>query len=380
MCGIVFIHRADGHPAAKMTLKRYEAQKTRGRSGFGYVSVNREGFLNDYIRAADETDIMKEVKTDASPTIMFHHRMPTSTPNFAEAAHPIKVSNKKLTNDFYVIHNGIISNADSLKSLHEKDGFLYTTEIAQEYKTKAGRVYSTDPVFNDSEVLAVEIAQCLGGLKETIDVFGSAAFVAIEARKSDSKVVKIHYGRNHRNPLKVANKHFFISITSEGEGDEPKADMLFSLDLKTGVTESRELEIGNRYGAMRSAGYSYSEKQDDDDWYVGQGYRKNKWPKKWEKNEQGTYVPIRHLELPARIDGPVPSPFSVKREDETKDRSPEDELMELYADKANIDDLIAYGKEQELFDETVSYENRLIVILKQIQDIEDFITKKTLTD
>jgi hypothetical protein len=47
----------------------------------------------------------------------------------------MKVSNKMLKFDYYVVHNGMISNDEELKKEHEKLGFAYTTKC-MEYQSK----------------------------------------------------------------------------------------------------------------------------------------------------------------------------------------------------------------------------------------------------
>lgn len=93
MCGIVYVRRHDGKPAAKSVRKRYHNQKARGTEGFGYVAV-QNGRVVSVARAQTEHEIMQKLEQETADEILFHHRMPTSGPNVEEMAHPILVEHK----------------------------------------------------------------------------------------------------------------------------------------------------------------------------------------------------------------------------------------------------------------------------------------------
>ncbi len=172
MCGLCFVTRFDGHSAKKKIRKLYFHQKSRGTSGYGYVSV-AEGKVGT-ARAIDEKGIMEFLNEEQSNTILFHHRTPTSTPNVVESTHPIEVKNKILEHDYYVAHNGIISNADTLKKKHEGLGFEYTTELEKVWKTKKNHYYKDEVIFNDSEALAIEVALVIEGKQDCVQVLISS--------------------------------------------------------------------------------------------------------------------------------------------------------------------------------------------------------------
>lgn len=271
MCGITFIHRLDKRVANKSILKRYHKQKSRGSDGFGYVAIQNNK-LKSYKRAKLESQIKTFIEKEKAETILFHHRFPTSTPNFKESAHPIKVSNMSLKYDYYLVHNGIITNADDLKEKHEALGFIYNTEIKKKFLT-SGQTY-TQSCFNDSEALAIDIALAIDKGTNKIEAKGSIAFIVAKVHKSSNNVVAIYYGRNTGNPLKIGKTKDLISIGSESEGTIVPAEVLFKLDLKTGETTQASLDIpeytsysygyGN-YGYRTSDGYTTTFGDDDED-------------------------------------------------------------------------------------------------------------------
>lgn len=271
MCGIVYSIRFSGNPVAKKIRKQYYRQCERGKQGFGYVSVSLEGRVKEYARATTEDEIMKKLKADSSHEIMFHHRFPTSTPNFEEAAHPIFVSNPLLRYDYYVVHNGVITNDDELKEKHDALGYKYTTEVKQQWVGKKG-VISETVKYNDSEALAIEIARDLDGEKKGLTACkGSIAFICMQVLKGKNEVVKTYFGRNTSNPLKYnLVDGAYLLVSSTGEGKDCFPDYLYELDYETQTVESKYYCIGSGYSHI--AGYG------------------TKWPKDWDKDEDD-YTP-----------------------------------------------------------------------------------------
>lgn len=269
MCGIIFIDRADQKSASKMVLKRYNSQKTRGKEGFGFISIDTAKGIGKWFRSTDEAGIKKALEGINDPTILFHHRQPTSTPNFAEATHPIAVINELLDHNYYVIHNGIISNDKELREKHRALNFEYTTEITKIFKTKENEY--TSEMFNDSEAFAIELAQVLDGQKTTIDAKGSIAFIALQVSRSTGKILNVYFGRNYSNPLKMENTREFLSLTSEGTGTLVDANKLYKYNPLSREVTSAPLQIGESYYSydkekfIPQASYSNSGVYDNDD-------------------------------------------------------------------------------------------------------------------
>src|SRR5688572_20172174 len=115
MCGIIYARRFDGKAVGEIVAKRYRAQRSRGHAGFGYAAVGEAVAVR---RAEIERHILEPLTASRASEILFHHRLPTSTPNVLDATHPIVVSHVSLTHEYYVVHNGIIDNADELHATH----------------------------------------------------------------------------------------------------------------------------------------------------------------------------------------------------------------------------------------------------------------------
>lgn len=241
MCGLVFVSKKDNTPARKAVWKRYEAQKQRGTDGYGFISI-KNGKIVNIVRHKHATETEKDLLKETADTILFHHRTPTSTENMVEATHPIEVKNPILEHDYYLAHNGIITNEDELKKEHEAKGFVYTTVIRYKTITRIGKYCAEE--FNDSEALAVDMALVLDGKKDKIDARGSIAFICLQVEKGTDKVKSVFYGRNYSNPLNIQRDKDFLSITSTGMGSEVEEDVLFKIDVESGLTTERKLKMG----------------------------------------------------------------------------------------------------------------------------------------
>lgn len=293
MCGIIAAVSVDGRPVNELVLEQFEDQKHRGTRGFGAAmllpseewdkneSIKRIGehylTLEQNIENAKEEDkpfwqerldelkklVTKVTKASTNPEekpvvsfmlnsaapeqivrtlrstgeiktildlylnksnlVLFHHRMPTSSENLCSQTHPILISNPMLKYDYLIAHNGVIHNEYMLKKKHEELGFQYSTEIKEK----------TTRNFNDSEVIATEIALKLEGLKDEVEASGSAAIIGIRLTKGTRKPLTLFYGRNDGNPLKASRNNHYIFISSEGRGEAVDASQMTFIDLTT---------------------------------------------------------------------------------------------------------------------------------------------------
>lgn len=228
MCGIVVVSRKDGKPAAKAVLKRFEKQRMRGQKGFGFVAI-QDNKVVAWHRSESEEEIRNALYKVKATEIWFHHRMPTSTPNFKEAAHPLLVENKALLDhSYFILHNGVITNDDELYKEHVKLGFSYETKFDQTYKTKEGKEYVQGFKFNDSESLAIDAALALEGKQGSLKTRGSAAVVGLVVDGHDV-IARFAY-RNDGNPLKIKEDKHMFTMTSEGEGEAMPSDHVYLIE------------------------------------------------------------------------------------------------------------------------------------------------------
>lgn len=272
MCGIVtVIGGSRSTNVSKKVWDDYLKQKGRGSQGFGYCAVKNGRVKVE--RAEKESEIHKKLKKENASIIMYHHRFPTSTINVEECAHPIYVSHKDLDYDYYVIHNGVITNPDSLKKIHEDKGYIYNTELKYRSRTDyisniTGRKYfieddNTKSEYNDSEALAIEVAQYLDGEKGKIETIGSVAFVAMQVHKTgegSGKLFKIHYGHNTKNPLTKEMVNGNVVIKSVG-GTEIETNKIFTIEYNLEgrpISESeKDADCGYESQYDKDRGYNY---------------------------------------------------------------------------------------------------------------------------
>ena len=234
-------------PVVKSLLKRYEKQKNRGTQGFGYVTI-KDGMVSEPRRQQFEYFIKEDLKKDDTAScVMFHHRFPTSTENFAEVTHPIVVDNKMLKNKYFVIHNGVMRNEDELKKKWVELGFVYTTDIKTvTARTIGGKTTKeeTTEAFNDSESFAIDLALVLDGKKKEIESVGSIAFICLETTKK-GKVVALHYGHNGGNPLVKEDNNAIFFLKSTGSGEDVPEDKIYSYFYATKQTIVKDIKIGS---------------------------------------------------------------------------------------------------------------------------------------
>lgn len=228
MCGIF------GTKSYKKLIKKYNKQRTRGYQGFGVLNVTKSGKIEIY-RQTEEQDFIKDltkIKDKGGKFCFVHHRFPTSTKNLKSQTHPIKVTDKKFEFDYYLMHNGVISNTNELKAKHDKLGIEYSSLLT--YKTTMssfmGKSTWYEYKWNDSNSLAVELARLIENQTEDLDtVKGTFAFIMVQVNKKTGKFHKVFVGRNSGNPLMIDD---FGSFGSEIGTSTIIPGKLFELNVK----------------------------------------------------------------------------------------------------------------------------------------------------
>jgi hypothetical protein len=261
MCGLIYVRRKDGGNAAETVEHAYQQQKSRGTRGFGYVAI---GKTSEVKRAESEETILKKLKTEKSSEILFHHREPTSTPNYVDVTHPIRVEHERLSHAYYLIHNGIISNDYERKAAHEKKGFAYTTTVKIENRT-LNHTYTAEQ-FNDSEALAIDFARYIDGQTKSIRARGSMAFICLQVEKPSGRPLALYAARNDSSPLRMYENDKLFALISEGGTRSLPVNTLWRYDYGTGrTTESplilpdiARMSYGSYYPTTYSSGYDWN--------------------------------------------------------------------------------------------------------------------------
>lgn len=251
MCGLAFVKskkkKGKYRPVAQRIADLYRSQIHRGKEGFGYIAI-ADGRIVNVARATSEVSIMGQLMKEKAGIILFHHRFPTSTKNVLMATHPIFVSNDELTYDYYVAHNGVITNDTKLKLEHEKIGYRYTTQFTEiTYAVQAGgknveKLTQTSPVFNDSEAFAIELARYLEGKSDSVGIMGAVAFWAVAVRKGTNEVTEIMYGKNFGRDLCIKENNKYIEVSSE-TGRDVRDMRIFSYMAEDGFETLYEMDF-----------------------------------------------------------------------------------------------------------------------------------------
>ena len=262
MCGLAFVATKKQKYTGKRVYDLYTKQKSRGKDGFGYIAI-QDGKIVNLKRTLTEEGVKKTIFEETAEIILLHHRYPTSTPNTLGTAHPIFVSNDELEYDYYVMHNGVISNHRSLKNDHDELGYVYNTEyIEKTYITYNNGVSEFltegDTKYNDSESLAIEIARYFEGKHHTIDAVGAAAVFVVTLEKGTKNVIDIAYGQNYGRSLARQDKKGWVLIASEGPGKEVPPMKFYHFNPKTFVTTESDMSMDKGYKSQMGYGSNWN--------------------------------------------------------------------------------------------------------------------------
>jgi len=255
MCGIVGAYNwkkalGDANDWVKGEMSD---QLSRGKEGSGMVLFGSKRKVITF-RNTDMSGAFVDLKLERAPGILFHHRWPTSSPNWIGQTHPIEVDNAELKWKWLVIHNGIISNVEERRKAHEKAGYRYTTHfISQE----AGKDIDD---CNDSEALAIDIVRSLEGKADKIESLGPAAWAAVQIDKETEVATGFWFGRNSGNPLMLDldKKNGYIRFSSEGTGESIAVDKAYCFCLTTKKLKEFDLKIPEFTPHLKPTSYGWT--------------------------------------------------------------------------------------------------------------------------
>jgi len=169
----------------------------------------------------------------------FHHRIPTSTGNTLESAHPFFNEEKNMM----LVHNGMISNDTEIHHRLVKKGHIFESEIILDE-------------FNDSEVilhlLEDKLVENNNDMVKSLEQVGDelkGSFVIVVALKEEEEV----YFLRHNNPLVISKDkedNFFFS----SEHHNANINDYYGAKLETGLKQLYELAEGE-IGVLRPDGY-----------------------------------------------------------------------------------------------------------------------------
>jgi predicted glutamine amidotransferase len=238
MCGIVYKRSFNGSPVNQAVKQMYKSQRGRGYEGFGFFLP----LENRLAHNTSEHRILDLLKNEAyeSSEILFHHRFPTSTENRQNACHPFSTRANKhaFDHNYVLVHNGIVSNASTLKADHEK---TYGIEYISVEHGK----------FNDSEALLYDVALFLDGKQTELKAQGSIAFIV---KRDDGKT---YFARNTGSPLVYELTSRGITVRSEGSGTSTLVNQLYEFDAETKELSHSELTIPSYSYGYDSYNYDY---------------------------------------------------------------------------------------------------------------------------
>ena len=127
MCGIVgYIGKKEAYPVLINGLKKLEY---RGYDSSGIMLSGKKTFIRKTKGKVSDLEILFKNEKDKKGNIgLGHTRWATHGPPNKINSHP-HVSN---SGELYLIHNGIIENYDSLKTILRRKGYVFKSETDSE--------------------------------------------------------------------------------------------------------------------------------------------------------------------------------------------------------------------------------------------------------
>ena len=347
-------------------LNQYQDQYTRGQKGFGIILIDKKNKVT-IKRATEPLKFLLDLNTNESEMILAHHRTPTSTENKIKQTHPIVVKHKSLKHDYLVIHNGIISNDDLVKEMHEKLGFIYTTETEK---------ISNWQTFNDSEAVAIEAVRFIEKQTPSMATSGSMAVIALQINKKTNTAERLFFCRDG-NPLNMSKTRGKLRLSSEGEGNPIEEDIMYNCELKGEMkllkktityNALKEPEKTIHYSSMGYGGYDGKGYSDEDEGFGSRHWR-NTSKKQAAENSK--------------------SPAERSREEEIEDTLNNEESIDLetmtaeerfgeYLDQEvdNIEDHVKdFALELNIKPEEANIENTITLITEVLERMKDTVLK-----
>lgn len=231
MCGIVYYKNFNNQSVVTSVINRYFKQRERGLDGFGFYIPQMDRLTHN---TREQRILHLLAKGPAASEVLYHHRMPTSTANVRNAAHPFSTKHN-FKNQYVFVHNGVIYNPSELHAIHEQIGLDYVSE-------------QSDGSFNDSESLMYDLALYLEGRQTGLKAQGSIAFVMIK-RDPEGKATNLYFGRNIGSPLWMSKTDSELSLASETtKGDKAikvEPNQLYDFNYATRALTKTYLYIPN---------------------------------------------------------------------------------------------------------------------------------------
>ena len=258
MCGIIYASSFTDRPVNKKIIKQFNRQMSRGVEGFGIY----DGDYQNIVRTPHKRKAVRWLKRYPSKDILFHHRYPTSTDNVKNACHPFSTGDAFDT-QYILVHNGVISNDDDLKTEHDKLGIRYSS-------------MQRDGRYNDSEALLWDFALYMEGKQDTLKAQGSIAFICVAIKNGHRT---LYFGRNSGSPLNMLATAEHLMLSSEGSGISIETNKLYKFDYDTQELSKSDLTInGYSYSSYSYSGYyggsgyatpydRYNSEEFEDDYY-----------------------------------------------------------------------------------------------------------------
>lgn len=165
ICGIIGCYVKDTKNVKKTLRNIFRNQKRRGMQGAG-ASIYRPAAGKFWrIRRKRPKSVISHkliAKMQRGDLLLFHHRLPTSTPNTKKCNHPICNEDRRI----HLIHNGWLMSPDYHFQRLKKKGHRFETEVRHLSGERIGYGYWNIGGFcdfTDSEAIVHELEENMAG-------------------------------------------------------------------------------------------------------------------------------------------------------------------------------------------------------------------------
>ncbi|MHC1583970.1 MAG: class II glutamine amidotransferase [Methanosarcinales archaeon] len=270
MCGIIGAVVRDARTLREEIEMLYYQQRGRGTRGFGVAVKKKDGGLFRE-RTATEREIFSAPIWDMieeEDLVMFHHRLPTSTPNHPLCNHPIANEDQSIM----LVHNGVIY---SVGAMLERNGHTYETAITT-IKMIGGKEISRTVEFTDSEAavhmfedLLKKHGDSMKAMKELVEDNWYSSFIILKSDEhrmywgsnGQDLVYLLHEKKKRKKKRKIRNDYI---LSEHPRGKEITWNVGY---IDTENLEIHEIESGYKplgHGVGKCTGKNHEWYYDDD--------------------------------------------------------------------------------------------------------------------
>ena len=217
MCGIVGIITNDNNKCFEKLLNGLKNLQNRGYDSAGICTIQNNAFIihkyasNNNVNALNKLDDIKELHSNSKIGIG-HTRWATHGGKTDDNSHPHISSDNK----FVVVHNGIIENFASLKTMLQNEGYEFKSQTDSEVVSNL-LAYNYKKTQNSNNTNNIN-NNIITSINETISQLEGTWGLVIMCTDNDNEL----YCTKNGSPLLIGRTNNYLMATSEQSGFNEK--------------------------------------------------------------------------------------------------------------------------------------------------------------